>query len=262
MWQWSIASQRACLQAITCCSLLTPVMWNQIPINLRKGLYSNLVDHDVGPSHCIEFHGERSAEYFIPFLDREAVPLHCLKRSIVKIKSFLSRTQQRYPSTISSQNTSWALTPPMQENKIANSRCSFHIKFNMSNSAIVDVFVPLISSDLIKVSVVVQFLPLVQNFLNQFKLFFWTSTIFFWSTTKYFELLPNVSTSVSFIFLFLFVFCFGTFNRLYIFPLFFIFTLLTFTGLLFTPCSPNIPAPILFTSMLRPVTRILCGRGC
>ena len=140
--------------------------------NLRKGLYSNLVDHDVGPSHCIEFHGERSPEYFIPFLDREAVPLHCLKRSIVKIKSFLSRTQKRYPSTISSQNTSWALTPPMQENKIANSQCSFHIKFNMSNSAIVDVFVPLISSDLIKVSVVVQFLPLVQNFLNQFKLFF------------------------------------------------------------------------------------------
>ena len=63
----------------------------------------------------------------------------------------------------------------------------------------------------------------------------WTSTKFFWTSTKVFELVQ-------------FCFCLGTFDPYPPSSLQLHSTYLS--HLLFPPCSPNIPAPILFISML------------
>ena len=82
-----------------------------------------------------------------------------------------------------------------------------------------------------------KFFEPVQNFLNQFK-FFEPVQIFQPKSICWFFCFCGKQKNL-----------FGTFDLLFIPLLLFISTLLTW-HLLFPPCSPNIPAPILFISML------------
>ena len=100
------------------------------------------------------------------------------------------------------------------------------------------------------IAVVVQFLLLVQFFLNQYKIFepvqnFLNQYKIFWTSTKYFELVQ--------FFCFCFWFCVKqkkSFWHLLSLSSLFSSSLLYLPHLLFPSCSPSIPASILFISML------------